>query len=465
MSRTVLMVSYTFPPQYDISAKRVAKLCKYLPAVGWHPIVLTKDWRRNVTAEDRRRFRVTMNEHVLSELRGIEVRTAAYAPRDNPLRRLHERLGGRYATAEDPPASTATTTKQRSVISTLRSIGRRTLSAASPLFGDYPDEFRGWVAPAVEAGVALVRERDVSAICSFCPPATAHVVASEIARRTGLPWVAQFDDLFSFHLDRDHRALWRSFGRLIHRRWMSRANAVGAITPGMLSYVRRTYDVEGDVVVVGFDPDESARSTPVRGERLRLVYTGSMYLDDQRPELFFAGLQRLFTIRPDAQQLIDVTFVGTRQSARLSEIAKRFPEAGRVCTFADAVPPEVALGAQREAHALILFNYTIAAEHGTLSYPAKAFEYLNAGRPIIAMPSDPGGWGDELLASTGAGLTASSAEEVADILLRWLNTWCTTGSLPYGGDPEVIKRYAQPAQAATLGGLLDQVVRDRPPVR
>jgi hypothetical protein len=30
--RTVLLISYTFPPQYDVSARRAAKLCKYLRA-------------------------------------------------------------------------------------------------------------------------------------------------------------------------------------------------------------------------------------------------------------------------------------------------------------------------------------------------------------------------------------------------------------------------------------------------
>src|SRR5689334_21613035 len=88
---------------------------------------------------------------------------------------------------------------------------RRALSLFSPTFGDFPDGFRGWVESAVRSGLAIVAREPVDAICSLCPPATAHVVASEIARRTGLPWVSQFDDLFSFHLERQRHAAWRPY--------------------------------------------------------------------------------------------------------------------------------------------------------------------------------------------------------------------------------------------------------------
>jgi hypothetical protein len=463
--RTVLVVSYTFPPQYDVSAKRVAKLCKYLPQSGWTPIVLTKDWRHDVAPEDRRRFAVTMHDDALAELHDVRVELAPYRARNNALRRLHRRLGGAYQNGDNAPGGDGGHTAP-APINAAGTVARRVLSAASPLFGDFPDEFRGWVDPAVEAGVRLATTNRVDAILSVCPPATAHLVASRIAGITGIPWVAQFDDLFSFHLERQRRVMWRWHAARSHRAWLRRATLVGAITPAMLEYLSRTFGVDGGVVMVGFDPEESSAFTPPRRDRMRLAYTGSVYLDDHRPELLFEALDRALGQLPERERTIEVVFAGTRQDEALRGRVARFPHAARACVFVPRLSPAETLRLQREADALILFNYTIATGHGTLSFPAKSFEYLNARRPILALPSDPGRWGDTLLSTTRAGVTADTADEAASIIDAWLRTWREGGCVPYHGDPREIERYSQPRQAAALADLLDRAVAVRtPPTR
>ena len=446
--RTVLLVSYTFPPQYDVSGRRAAKLCKYLPAAGWRPVVLTKDWTADVGPEDRRAYTLASHPEALEALNGTEIVRAPYRSHDNALRRLHQRLGGVYGDDDQEMPSGGWTP---------RALTRRVLSLASPTFGDFPDAFRGWIGPAVQAGIDLARRERLDAICSLCPPATAHVVASEIARRTGLPWVAQFDDLYSFHLERQRRTAWRPYADRRHRGWLRHASLAGAITPAMLAYVRRTYGLDGEVVVVGFDPDESPLVKRERHDRLRLAYTGSVYPGDQRPELFFETLQQVLEGNPDAP--IEVTFAGTGRDEYLRGALARFPAAARACVFLERVPPIDALRLQREADALLLLNCTAPSPaEGTLSYPAKTFEYLNAGRPILALPRDPGGWGDQLLESTQSGVTADSAIEAAAVLGQWIAEWRACGTLSYSGRTAEIEKYGQPHQAATLGRLLDRAV-------
>lgn len=459
--RTVLLVSYTFPPQYDVSARRAAKLCKYLPAVGWRPVVLTRDWTAGITDEDRRAYVLASQPDTLAELRGLTIVHAPYRTRDNVLRRLHERLGGAYAGGRQT-AGPEGNRHGASSVWTPRTLARRSLSLFSPVFGDFPDAFRGWVREAVPVGVQAVRRESVDAICSLCPPPTAHVVASEIARRTGVPWVAQFDDLFSFHLPSQRSRPWRWHAARAHRRWLGQAALAGAITPAMLEYVRRTYDVDGDVVMVGFDPDESPNVERSRADRLRLAYTGSVYLDDHRPELLFEALERVLAALPAEERRLEVVFAGTRNDAELRARVSRFPTAADACVFIERLTPEATLRLQREADALVLFNYTAtASRHGTLSFPAKSFEYLHAGRPILALPCDPGGWGDELLRTTGAGVTADSVSAAAAVLADWLRAWSSGGEVPYGGDPVAIARYSLPRQAATLAALLDRAAARR----
>jgi glycosyltransferase involved in cell wall biosynthesis len=449
--RKVLLISYTFPPQYDVSARRATKLCKYLPAAGWQPVVLTKDWRRDIAPEDRRAYVITSHPAAFDEISGVEVIRAPYRTHDNVLRRIHERLGGVY----QGTAATATTeTRARWTPSAL---ARRALSLLSPVFGDFPDAFRGWVPPAVRAGVEIVRRERIDVICSVCPPASAHVVASEIARRTRVPWVAQFDDLYSFHLERQARAEWRPYTDWRHRGWMREAAFAGAITPAMLAYVRRTYGLDGDVVMVGFDPDDRPVASPAHGPRMRLAYTGSVYPGDQRPDLLFETLESLHA--DGASPPIEVVFAGTGRDTELRMMLEAFPNAARVCTFIERLAPADALRLQREADALILLNCTSPSpDEGTLSFPSKAFEYLNAGRPIVALPRDPGAWGDTLLETTRAGVTADSPSGAAAVLAGWLATWREQGALPYQGNASEIERYSVSRQAETLASLLERAV-------
>ena len=97
------------------------------------------------------------------------------------------------------------------------------------------------------------------------------------------------------------------------------------------------------------------------------------------------------------------------------------------------IPMAIWVGTKDEMVPLKMVRDTLAVltKRG---FPAKTFEYLNAGRPILALPSDPGGWGDALLERTRAGVTADSVEAIAAVLEAWLQTWERGLPLAYTGD-------------------------------
>jgi hypothetical protein len=59
-----------------------------------------------------------------------------------------------------------------------------------PGFAALPDRWASWRLLGVRTGLRLVRERAVDAIWSSFPIATAHLIGEAIARRAGLPWIA-----------------------------------------------------------------------------------------------------------------------------------------------------------------------------------------------------------------------------------------------------------------------------------
>jgi hypothetical protein len=447
--RNVLIVTYPFLPLYDVGAKRVVKICRHLPEFGWNPIILTKDWDKDERPEDAYFPRFREPERINEIGYPLRVVHAPYETRHNALIAIHEWLkahaitGGRFGRL-------------------LSALPRNILSAFYPMFGQFPDKYVGWVKPAVKSGLAAIREHNVDAIVSVCPPQTAHIVGSQLARESGLPWIPLFDDLYGFYIginDWYGAARPRMTATVFNKRTLKPATYAAAITPALLRYVEQRYGLEGDTVAVGFDPDEDVSAPPAkRPGMFSLVYTGSVYPGDQRPEIFFDGLDLLLAREPELARRLDVRFYGIR-----AEDAMREELAGRPCESLCSIHPRVLTGEvralQRSADALLVFNYTNpAAADGTLSFPAKTFEYLGAGRPILAVPRDIGGYGDTLLESTGGGIPVDDAEQAANVLGAWLREWAKTGRLAFHGNAEEIGRYTTRSQTGRLAALLDRAL-------
>src|SRR4051794_28895576 len=57
-----------------------------------------------------------------------------------------------------------------------------------------PDEFRYFNGPARRTALKLARERSYAAVVSWSQPHSIHLVARDVAKRAGLPWVAHLSD-------------------------------------------------------------------------------------------------------------------------------------------------------------------------------------------------------------------------------------------------------------------------------
>ena len=447
--RRVLIVTYPYFPSYHVGVRRVAQLCRYLPSYGWEPVILTKSWNEPLAPEDAF-FGDARSAQIEEEIGYVPTTVISrYARRDNKLLRMHRQLVAAAGSGSLPRRAT-------------RAVLRKLLSASLPIFGEWPDRFAGWAEHATHDGARAVRDRGVDAILSISPPHTDHVVGAGIARETGRPWITAFDDLAGFYIgpgDPYGRRLLRAIARRRNKRSLRRVAFVTANTPHMLAYLAREYGVQGEVMVPGFSPQP--RTTPPKSTTMRISLTGSIYLTEQYPTLFLDALDLLLERDSRASSELSVTLIGTRVERELSAML-----AGRKCEpvvkVVQRLPIDDALELQRSSHLLLVLNSCGAQTTiGTMSFPSKMYEYLEARRPILAMPVDPGGWGDEVLAMTRAGQSASTPEEGAAVLARALEEWRRDGRLDYQGIDAEIERFSAPRQTAVLATLLDRATDDR----
>ena len=61
----------------------------------------------------------------------------------------------------------------------------------------WPDEFAKWVEESTAPLKALIRERNIEAIYSTYSPSANHLLALKLKQATGLPWIADFRDLWT----------------------------------------------------------------------------------------------------------------------------------------------------------------------------------------------------------------------------------------------------------------------------
>lgn len=424
--RHLLVVSHFFPPMGGGGVQRVTKLVKYLERCGWRASVVCgrpEDyWMRD--------------DSLLADLPASTrvVRTAA-ASGLGVLRRVR---GGR------------TTSARRSA----RGFGGlRRLSSWFLV----PDSYIGWKPFALRAARRIVALDPPDAVLSTGPPETNHLVALELLRSTRLPWLADFrDPWFGLHLYPAPTAWHRARHAQLESRVLRQADGVTATTTWLRDLLRaRAGPALERLVVVrnGFDADDFPKvdTAPRPDGPLRLVHTGMLTLTRSASGLLRA-LQLVCERHPDLRPSFEIEFVGTRESSNDAAVAAS-GVADRV-RWTGYVPHAEAIEAMLAADALVLIKHVEARFLGLI--PGKLYEYMGAGRPILALV--PESEASSLVRDLGWGEVAppDDAEAIASALLRLLEHK-RSGRLRSAYPCRGRENFMRHTQAENIAALLEQI--------
>lgn len=404
---TVLIVSYYFPPDTAVGAKRIARFCKYLPDFGVRPVVLTID--EDTCAAVDRSFPAQSDLLV----KRVRPETTLFARYRHARRSQQDNAPS--AGAQEP--SIRSVDRTSSVVGTMKSMIRRNLVSALC----FPDLTAGWRAPAVEQGIAFATEHHVDAVFSSAPPWTTHLVGSAIARKLNLPWFADFRDAWAsspwrrYACDGDGFAAWRDrFDSTVEGRWLQQAALTICNTSSLRQSLLRDHPrVSPDKLAVisnGTDamPAVSASLSQHSGPRV-FLHAGSLYLG-RRLDAFARAVEGLVADGTLTPALARFVFLGDVDSNIEAEARSAAPAAfarGMV-EFQPPVKWEQAQAALQNADILVM----VQGEHPT-AVPAKFFEYLNTGKPILTI-AGPGALRD-IVHETKSGVVAAP-DDVAEII-------------------------------------------------
>lgn len=417
--RRVLFIAYLFPPVANSGTRRSLAFVNHLPDCGWQPLVL--GWEPEPGS--------SLEPEMLAELR------AGTAVERVPLR---SRLRARRWAGWLPGGL-----RERAVEGLAWRLRAR---------DTVPDEAAGWLAPAVERALELHASEGFDAIYASGWPWTAFLIAREVSRRTGKPYVLDYRDQWTPSGDmawehasprqlRENPALERLAAR--------DAAAVVTVTQALVHSVGRDCGRDDlHLITNGFEPADFAGEAPLPGDGLlRIAYTGVW-----RPGY---GLQDLYAA------IALLKSQGHPELARLRVQAAGFApgpaaEAGVTEWVGELgpVPHGQAVALMKQAD--LLYLPVPSGYYATASLPGKLFEYLACARPILAVVPEASEVA-RVLGDTGGGVRIEPGD-LAGLAQALLG--CLRGQTSVA-PPQGIDRYSRAATTRRLAAVLDAAADGR----
>jgi glycosyltransferase involved in cell wall biosynthesis len=377
-SMKILQIAYYFPPMGGAGVQRGLKFSKYLPTVGVTPVVLAADDPHYVR-----------DDSLLAEIaEGLEIHRVEHSPW------LAKIAASRRAKSPTPTGAAISAATPRSGLrNAIRDIALRSIRATQ-----WPDEAAGWAGAALAKAKAVVASHAASGhpielVFSSSPPASAHWVGERIAREAGLPWVADFRDLWTDNPAYDAPAWRRALDRRTEDRWLSGASGVITVTPSWKDMLAARRHVGAPVAFIpnGYDEDDfRGLATSQRSPNVfTLVHTGTFY-GPRDPDGLLRGLAAYLRTPRTGHLPLRVRLVGN-MGARFSLVLQAFDQdhPGIVETV-PFLPHKESVAELMAADALLL---VVGGGRGNAVrgwLPGKIFEYLRVGKPIM-MLGDPEG--------------------------------------------------------------------------
>lgn len=263
----------------------------------------------------------------------------------------------------------------------------------------FPDQIAApWLKPAVEAGVKLVRDHSINIIFATGMPWTALVIGRLVAKKTGIPFVADFRDPWlgnPFLMSKGRLLDWRE--RRCEQKVVEEASLVTTNTvPLRQEFIRRYPQVLPEKIISlpnGYDIQDfqylRTRNSEdnVVNDKLVLVHAGFLY-GKRDPAPLFDALNILCQKNPILYRQIEFhQYGGINVSYNVKQRYRELFDHGIIKLFGQ-VPYQKCIKKMFQADVLVII------QPGTKTQvPSKLYDYLCINRPILTITPTDGALG------------------------------------------------------------------------
>ena len=365
--------------------QRWVKFAKYLPALGWQPVIYTPENPEQLAVDE------TLAGEVPAEAEIIRRRIVEpYGMYKKVLRRS----GHSKEAVEVNPVNA----QNKSFLQKMAMWVRGNLFR--------PDPRCWWIRPSVRFLKKYLKDHPVDLIVSTGPPQSMHLIGRKLAQETGLPWIADFRDPWTKIFYFKHLSMTLATKRWhekMEKRVLDEATRVVAVSPLVQQEFQAMTKTPVELITNGFDecdflqePFKMAEGGPQQS--FTITHTG-LFAADGNPTVLWEVLAEKCNKDSVFKKLLKIRLIGKTDE----QIIKAIEDAG----LGDCLenlgyqPHAEAVDQQRKASLLILPLRKEPEYKAVL--PGKLFEYMASYRPILGI-GQPDGAMSMILDSTRTGV-------------------------------------------------------------
>ena len=249
-----------------------------------------------------------------------------------------------------------------------------------------------WFIPAYVRGLRLIRERKLALIYSTGGANSAHLAGYLLAKRTGLPWIAEIHDPMVYeHWERRRMAL--RFAGWLEGKICEHADLAFWFVDTALERARARHPALGErgkVLIPGADRPAFGKIPYRRGAELVIGHFGSL-APTRNLAAFLEALESVLRRQPELAKVVRLEIYGSDPDALSAAAIARFPypEMVRRIGRLERDPATGESGRDRVLKRMQTVDALLLL-HGTERFceeyiPSKLYEYLWTERPIIGL--------------------------------------------------------------------------------
>jgi len=417
--KKILFITYYWPPSGKASLHWPLKIIKHLPSFGWQPLVLTVD-------ED------TFTQKDETFLNEIKADVKVFKAKSFEPFNIYKKLIGKNKN-DQLIASETISTKNKS-------LGHR-LSVWMRMNLFIPDARIGWYFPAVKAALSLLKTEKVNAIVSIGPPHTAHLIGKKLSSKFSIPHIPVFIDPWvdiSYYRNFKRSKFTLSIDNRLEKSVLQNAAAIVFVTKTMKKDYEKKYPFiseKSNVLYWGYSEEDFSLLPKELGAEEVILHAGNIF-DYQNPKKFWKTLKSEI----DKGRKLKLVFIGTVSP----EIKQSIKNTGldAFTEYKGFLPYKEMLKEMLKA------SFLLVCATEPRHVPGKLFEYLRAGKPIIAF----GDGNDEvkkILIEVNAGMMFNYDEGGEEFFRT---------SIQFSTDQNYVKNFERKLISSRLSKILLQVV-------
>lgn len=425
----VLIIAYYWPPAGGPGVQRIVKFASRMRDFGWEPVVLT-------------------------------VMEAVSPSRDESLQALVEDIKV-YRTPSREPFGIYNTIKGRpknAPISKDVISGRTNESMADKLFRFIranffiPDARIGWIPSMVKQGMHIIHAEKPDVIFSTSPPHSLQLGARRLARKSGLPWIADFRDPW-------HEAYWlRDLPRSGLSRWIDKrmekrvlcsADMITTPSKGFENLFKSKCMREYHIIHSGYIPVDNI---PSQGKKFIISYLGNL----TKYHFVKPLLEAANNLDASIKEKIVLEFAGKVFSG-FEEVASAYPEVQtRIIPF---MPRQALLEYARTTSLLFLPGLEGSVYEKSI-IGAKFYDYLALQRPVLALGSKDAEE-ERLIRESQCGqfFYPEMITEIKNFLFKKFQEWELSGIVPQAYT-EKVRAFSTTSNVEMLCQIFDELSLD-----